>query len=89
MKQENRMIKPIMVKPKLRHVDKVWAMYQRGATFAEIAKKLGMTMANAHRIVADSGLPSRNPRGCCMSGACEYAKQYGCRGNEKNIKGLV
>lgn len=78
-KEENRVVKVEVVKPKIKNEDRIWAMYHRGASQSEIAKQLDMSKQNVSRVLNDAGLPTRNARGCCMTGKCAYAMQYGCR----------
>lgn len=78
-KKESSVVKLEIVKKPIKHADKVWAMYQRGASLAEIAKKLGMSRQNAHRILVSAGHPPRNQRGCCSQGKCAFAMTHGCR----------
>ena len=82
MPNDSKVVKNVVVKTKIKNEDRIWAMYHRGASQREIATTLGMSHQNVSRVLHDAGLPTRNARGCCMSGKCEYAKQYGCKNHE-------
>lgn len=82
MPNDSKVVKNVVVKKPIKHDEKIWAMYQRGASQNEIAKEMNMSKQNVSRVLIGAGHPTRNARGCCMSGKCEYAKQYGCKNHE-------